>query len=147
MPRVARSIARRTTRRVALGAAALALLLGTAQAASTALRWLKASVGPAVRLIPVDDIDYLKSDEKYTLVAWRGDGGKPAEALIRTPLKELLAQLDPQQFQQVHRAVVVNLHAIRDVTRGLNETAEIQLKQRSERLPVSRTFLHLFKAE
>mgnify|MGYP001186325543 CR=1 FL=1 len=116
-------------------------------AASTALRWLKASVGPAVRLIPVDDIDYLKSDEKYTLVAWRGDGGKPAEALIRTPLKELLAQLDPQQFQQVHRAVVVNLHAIRDVTRGLNETAEIQLKQRSERLPVSRTFLHLFKAE
>jgi DNA-binding LytR/AlgR family response regulator len=64
-------------------------------AASAPLRWMKASVGPAVRLIPVDDIDYLKSDEKYTLVAWRGDGGKPGEALIRTPLKELLAQLDP----------------------------------------------------
>ncbi|MFN9478437.1 MAG: LytR/AlgR family response regulator transcription factor, partial [Betaproteobacteria bacterium] len=48
------------------------------------LRWLRASVGPTVRLIAVDDIDFLRSDEKYTLIAWRGDDGQPAEALIRT---------------------------------------------------------------
>jgi len=115
-------------------------------AAPAPLRWLRASVGPAMRLIPVDDVDYLKSDDKYTLVAWR-DGGKPAEALLRNPLKELLAQLDPEQFQQIHRAVVVNLHAIRQVVRGANETAEVSLKHRPDVLPVSRTFLHLFKVE
>ena len=53
------------------------------------LRWIRASVGQALRLIGVDEIDYLRSDEKYTRVAWRGDGGKPGEALIRTPLKEI----------------------------------------------------------
>ncbi|PHV17932.1 DNA-binding response regulator [Janthinobacterium sp. BJB303] len=110
------------------------------------LRWLRASVGAAVRLIPVDDVDYLKSDDKYTLVAWR-DGGKPAEALLRQSLKELLVQLDPEQFRQIHRAVVVNLHAVRQVVRGAHETAEVSLKHRPDVLPVSRTFLHLFKAE
>jgi len=110
------------------------------------LRWLRTTVGPALRLIPVDDVDYLMSDEKYTRVAWR-DGGNPAEALLRTTLKELLPQLDRQQFQQIHRSVVVNLHAIRQVVRGANETADVFLKHRPEVLPVSRTFLHLFKAE
>lgn len=113
--------------------------------AAAPLRWIRASVGPSLRLIPVDAIEFLRSDEKYTLVAWRDDHGKPAEALVRTPLKELLAQLDPQQFAQVHRAVVVNLRAISHVVRGDNETAEIHLKQRADTLPVSRTYLHLFK--
>ncbi len=90
--------------------------------------------------MPVDDIDYLKSDEKYTLVAWT-----EGEALIRTPLKELIAQLDEQQFAQVHRSVVVNLRAISHVTRGLNETADVHLKGRDEVLPVSRSYLHLFR--
>ncbi|MEO5686210.1 MAG: LytTR family DNA-binding domain-containing protein [Burkholderiaceae bacterium] len=117
------------------------------QSGAGALRWIRASVGSSVRLIPVDDIDYLKSDEKYTLVAWRGDGGKQGEAFIRTPLKGLVEQLDPQQFQQIHRSVVVNLNAISHVTRGDNETADVFFKNRSEVLPVSRTFLHLFKAE
>ena len=103
------------------------------------------SVGPSLRLIPVDEIDFLRSDEKYTLIAWRGDAGAPAEALIRTPLKELLAQLDAVQFAQVHRSVVVNMKAISHVTRGLNETADIHLKGRREVLPVSRSYLHLFK--
>jgi DNA-binding LytR/AlgR family response regulator len=111
------------------------------------LRWIRASVGSTVRLIPVDDIDYLKSDEKYTLVAWRGDGGTQAEAFIRTPLKGLVEQLDPDKFQQIHRSVVVNLNAISHVTRGENETADVSFKHRREVLPVSRTFLHLFKAE
>lgn len=109
------------------------------------LRWLRASVGDALRLIPVDEIDFLRSDEKYTLVAWRGDGDRPGEALIRTPLKELLPQLDPEQFVQVHRSTVVNLRAIALLTRGENETADIQLKGRPEVLRVSRTYLHLFR--
>lgn len=108
------------------------------------MSWIRATVGNSLRMIPVDDIDFLKSDTKYTLVAYR-DEGKAAEALIRLSLKELLAQLDPQQFAQVHRSVVVNLRAIRCVTRGENETAEIELKGRSERLPVSRSYLQIFK--
>ena len=109
------------------------------------LRWIHASVGTTLRLIPVDEIDFLRSDEKYTRIAWRGDKGKPSEALIRTPLKELVAQLDAEQFVQVHRAVVVNLHSVSHVTREQNETASIHLKDRDEVLPVSRSYLHLFK--
>ena len=112
--------------------------------ALAALQWIRASVGQSVRMIAVDDIDFLRSDEKYTRIAWR-DEGKPAEALIRMPLKELLAQLDSAQFAQVHRAVVVNLRAISHVTRGENETAQIHLKARRDVLPVSRNYLHLFR--
>ncbi len=155
LARLAGTVTRVRERLAALqpGVASVALLqelaasLRAAPAAAPApLRWLRASVGAAMRLIPVDDVDYLKSDDKYTLVAWR-DGGKPAEALLRNTLKELLAQLDTQQFQQIHRAVVVNLHAVRQVVRGTHETAELTLKHRPEVLPVSRTFLHLFKAD
>ena len=109
------------------------------------LRWLRASVGQVLRLIAVDEIDFLRSDEKYTRIGWRGDAGQPGEALIRTPLKELVAQLDDTQFVQVHRSVVVNLRAISHVTRSDNETAHIHLKGRAEVLPVSRTFLHHFR--
>jgi len=110
-----------------------------------ALRWVRASIGSTVRLIDVQDIDFLRSDEKYTVVAWRDDAGAPQEAVIRSPLKELLTQLDSTQFAQVHRSVVVNLRAISHVTRGENETADIHLKGREEILPVSRTYLHLFR--
>ncbi len=114
-------------------------------AAPQALRWLRVSVGKAVRLVSVDEIDFLRSGEKYTLVAWSAPGGKPSEGLIRTPLKELVVQLDPTHFIQVHRGVVVNLNAISHVTRGLNETGNIHLKFRDEVLPVSRTFNHHFR--
>lgn len=123
----------------------LAAQLQQRPAAPAPLRWVRASVGQTLRLIAVDEIDFLRSDEKYTLIAWRGDGGKPGEALLRTPLKELLAQLDADQFAQVHRSVVVNLQAISHVTRGENETAHIHLRGRAEVLPVSRSYLHLFK--
>ena len=112
---------------------------------TTPLRWLRAQVGSAVRLIAVEEIDYLRSDTKYTRVAWRGDAGQPGEALVRTPLKELAAQLDPEQFAQVHRSIVIRLGAVSHVTRGENETGEIHLKGRKETLPVSRTYLHLFR--
>jgi DNA-binding LytR/AlgR family response regulator len=108
------------------------------------LRWIRAQAGKTVRLIAIDDVDYLRSDEKYTVVAWR-DGGKAAEAAVRTPLKELLDQLDPDQFAQVHRSVVVNLRSISHVKRHDNETAEIHLKGREEVLPVSRNYVHLFR--
>jgi len=113
--------------------------------AASPLRWIRAQVGQTLRLIAVDDIDYLRSDEKYTLIAWRGDAGQPGEALISTALKELVGQLDPTHFAQVHRSVVVNLRSISHVTRGENETEGIHLKGRKEVLPVSRSYLHLFR--
>ena len=108
------------------------------------LRWIRAQFGPHLRLIPVEDVDYLRSDTKLTRVAFRNDG-KPAEALVRIPLKELGAQLDPAVFAQVHRSVVVNLRAVSHVTPGDNETADLHLKGRPEVLPVSRAHLHLFR--
>jgi DNA-binding LytR/AlgR family response regulator len=104
------------------------------------LQWIRASVGSTLKLIPVDEILFLRSDEKYTLVV-TAEG----EALIRTPIRELIERLDAQRFVQVHRSVVVNLHAISHVTRGPNETADLHLKARPEVLPVSRSYLHLFR--
>ena len=104
------------------------------------LQWIRASVGPAVKLIPVEQVSYLRSDEKYTLVVW--DGG---EALIRRTIRELAEELDPQRFAQIHRSVIVNLHRVVQVLRGPNDSAELQLKDRSELLPVSRSYLHLFR--
>jgi len=121
----------------------LAKLQGTA-GRTDALRWIRAQAGKIVRLISVDDVDFLRADAKYTIVAWR-DGGKPADAVVRTPLKDLLEQLDAGHFAQVHRSVVVNLRAISHVKRHDNETAEIHLKGREDVLPVSRNYLHLFK--
>ncbi|MBE7418885.1 MAG: response regulator transcription factor [Ideonella sp.] len=108
--------------------------------AAPRLQWIRASVGANVKLIPVDQVAYLRSDEKYTLVAWSG-----GEALIRKPIRELLDELDPEQFVQVHRSVIVNLRMVTQVTRGPNETAELQLRERSETLPVSRSYLHRFR--
>ena len=104
------------------------------------LQWIRASVGNSVKLIPVEQIAYLRSDEKYTLVVW--DGG---EALIRKPIRELIDELDAEQFVQVHRSVIVNLKQVAQVIRGNNETAEVHLRGRSETLPVSRSYLHLFR--
>jgi DNA-binding LytR/AlgR family response regulator len=108
------------------------------------LRWIKASIGNTLRLIAVEDIHYLRSDEKYTLIAWSESHGKTSEALIKTPLKDLSAQLDPQHFVQVHRSVVVNFKAIQHVIRD-GDTAQIHLKYCQEVLPVSRRYMHLFK--
>jgi DNA-binding LytR/AlgR family response regulator len=113
--------------------------------ASKTLKWVRASVGSTLRLIAVEDIDYFRSDEKYTTVAYRDEAGKPHDAVVRMSLSELLPQLDGAQFAQVHRSVVVNLRAVSQLTRGENETADIRLKGRSETLPVSRSYLHLFK--
>lgn len=109
------------------------------------LRWIKASIGQTIRMIAVDAIDFLRSDEKYTVVGWRDHDDKAAAALIRTPLKDLLPQLDARNFVQIHRSVVVNLARVSHVIRGDNETATVFLKGRSDNLPVSRSYLHHFK--
>jgi len=125
--------------------ARLAAQLRPAIAAAPRLTWLRASVGPIVRLIAVEDVDFLLAGDKYTHVGWRGDGGTPQEAIIRTPIKELAEQLDPDRFAQVHRSAIVNLRSISHVVRAENETATIHLKTRADTLPVSRAWLHLFR--
>ena len=104
------------------------------------LQWIKASVGSTVRLIPVEDVQYFHADDKYTRVI-TSDG----EALIRKPIKELVAELDPSRFWQVHRATIVNTHAIAGVVRGQKDSADLKLKGRPETLTVSRAYLHLFR--
>jgi len=121
-------------------AAELARRAAAEGATRSFLQWIRASVGTSVRLIPVDEVAYLRSDEKYTLVVH--DGG---EALIRKTIRELADELDPQRFAQVHRSVIVNLRHVVQVDRGPNETAELRLKGRDEVLPVSRSYLHLFR--
>ena len=109
------------------------------------IRWLKVSVGQTLKLVRAEEIDFLRAEDKYTLVAWHTPEGQSIDGLIRTPLKDLLPQLDPDAFLQVHRSVLVNLAAISHVVRGQNETADIHLKHRTDLLPVSRTFLHHFR--
>jgi len=104
------------------------------------LQWIRASVGTSVRLIPVEQIAFMRADEKYTLVVWQG-----GEALIRKTIRELADELDPQRFAQIHRSVIVNLHEVAQVQRGLNETAEVHLKGRADVLPVSRSYVHVFR--
>jgi DNA-binding LytR/AlgR family response regulator len=120
--------------------AELAKLVAPA-APSERLKWIQASVGANIRLINVDDVLYFQSDAKYTRVV-TAEG----EALVRKTLKELLADLDPELYWQVHRATIVNIRAIAAVTVDAFGHKEISLKQHKDRLEVSRTFAHLFKA-
>ena len=104
------------------------------------LRWIKASVGSNVRLIPVEEVLFFQSDEKYTrVVTCEG------ESLIRKPIRELLDELDPAKFWQVHRATIVNVDHIASVRRGLKDQAEIAFKDCPETVLVSRAFTHLFR--
>ncbi len=111
-----------------------------APTASSHLRWIKASMGPNVRLIPVEEVLFFQSDDKYTRVVTQD-----AESLIRKPIRELLAELDPLKFWQIHRATIVNVDYIASVRRGVKDQAEIALRDHDETLVVSRAFTHLFK--
>lgn len=104
------------------------------------LRWINASSGQELRLITVDEVCYFQADAKYTLVM-TGEG----EAIIRRPLKELIDQLDPNQFWQVHRSTIVNANAIAGVSRDLRGHVRLKLKHRRELLPVSEAHEHLFR--
>jgi len=120
--------------------ALLAELRATVKGDAPRMKWIKAAIGKQVKLIAIGDVVYFQADTKYTRVVL-GNG----EALIRTPLKELLAELDPDKFWQVHRGTIVNLDAVAGVLREDAERQFILLKHRQERLPISRQFTHLFK--
>lgn len=103
---------------------------------------LQSSQGREVRLIQVDDVAYFEADARYTRVVHEN-----GEALIRTPLKELLVQLDEDLFWQIHRSVIVNRRAIVAAHRIDETHMEISLRGRAERLPVSRPFQGLFRGQ
>lgn len=105
------------------------------------LAWITASVGKETRLILVDDVAYFRADNKYTAVM-TGEG----EALIRKTIRELLDELDPAIFKQIHRSTIVNVRAIAAVTRDEAGRGTIRLRNRPETLPVSLTFMPLFKS-
>jgi DNA-binding LytR/AlgR family response regulator len=104
------------------------------------LRWIRASQGQNVRLITVGEVLFFQADNKYTVVTLV-DG----DALIRTPIQELVEDLDPEVFWQIHRSTVVNVNEIAGVRRRANGTLELRLKRHAQMLSVSTTYAHLFK--
>jgi DNA-binding LytR/AlgR family response regulator len=107
---------------------------------SSHLRWINASKGSDVKLITVDEVCYFQSDTKYTRVV-TAEG----ESLIRKSLKELLDELDPSLFWQIHRSTIVNVNAIGAVSRDLAGHLIVKLRSRKETLSVSQPFAHLFR--
>jgi DNA-binding LytR/AlgR family response regulator len=107
---------------------------------------LQASVGREVRLIRTDEVIYFESDARYTRIVFEGAGGE-GQALIRTPLKELLASLDEQLFWQVHRSIIVNHRHIASAVRVDEGNMHLTLRGRPHTLPVSRHFQGLFKGQ
>jgi DNA-binding LytR/AlgR family response regulator len=104
------------------------------------LRWITASQGQNLRLITVDEICYFQADNKYTLVVTAD-----TQTLIRRPIKELVDEVDPNVFWQIHRSTLVNVNAIAGVNRDFKGHLHVRLKQRKETLPVSESYVHLFK--
>ncbi|HKU86929.1 MAG TPA: LytTR family DNA-binding domain-containing protein [Casimicrobiaceae bacterium] len=118
----------------------LEALAGRVPAQRRYLRWITVAQGRSVRLIPVNDVCYFQADNKYTLVVTAA-----SQSLINKPIKELLDELDPESFLQIHRGTLVNINAVAAVHRDLRGRMEVQLKQRNESLPVSASFTHLFR--
>jgi len=104
------------------------------------MRWVQASVGANIRMIPTSDILFFRAEDKYTRVQTRG-----FEALIRKPIKELIDELDPDEFWQIHRSTVVRVDAVEQVSRDFRGRQIVHVKGSEEKLEVSRTFNHLFK--
>ncbi len=140
--RLAKVIARLKSR-VAHPPLDLAALLArlAAREPSGPLRWIRASLGHAMQMIGVDDVLYFQAEDKYTKVV-TADG----ESLIKKPIRELYDELDAERFWQIHRATIVNLHAIAKVERDWRDQPVITLRHRPEKLTVSRTFAARFKS-
>lgn len=120
--------------------AVLAKLTQQLAAGRQKLQWIKATVGQNLRLIAVNEVLFFQSDEKYTRVVL-ADG----EALIKTPIRELVDGLDPAVFWQIHRSTLVNVNAIAAVTRDFRGQAHVKIRGKDESLVVSRIYSHLFK--
>ena len=104
------------------------------------MRWVQASVGANIRMIPTSDILFFRAEDKYTRVQTQR-----FEALIRKPIKELIDELDPDEFWQIHRSTVVRVDAIEQVSRNLRGRQVVHVKGSDHKLEVSRSFNHLFK--
>ncbi|MDX2219186.1 MAG: LytTR family DNA-binding domain-containing protein [Burkholderiales bacterium] len=111
-----------------------------ANASAAPLRWITAGVGNETRLIMVEDILYIQADNKYSIVM-TAEG----ESVIRKPIKDLVAGLDPEVFWQIHRSTIVNIRAVKSIARDDTGKGVIRLKTRSETLNVSQPFMHLFR--
>lgn len=105
------------------------------------MRWIQATVGSQLRIIAIDEVLFFQATDKYTRVVMQA-----GEALIRKPLKELLDELDPDQFWQIHRSAIVNVRAIANVSRDLQGRLIVSVKNIAEKLEVSRGYAHLFKS-
>ena len=105
-----------------------------------ALKWIQATVGQAIQMIPIEDVLFFISDEKYTRVQTA-----TFEALIRKPVRDLAAELNPDLFWQIHRSTLVNTRCIAGVTRDLRGRQIVSIKGSNEKLEVSRSYTHLFK--
>ena len=109
-------------------------------AAPAYLQWIQAAVGSTIQMIPVDEVLFFISDEKYTRVQTA-----QVEALIRKPIKELVDELDPKAFWQIHRSALVNIKAVAGVTRDLRGRQIVSVRGHPEKLEVSRSYTGLFK--
>jgi len=105
------------------------------------LKWIRASLGATMKLVDVGDVLYFQAEDKYTKVVTAA-----GDAHIKKPIKELFEELDPETFWQIHRATIVNLRAIAKIERDWRDQPVISLRDRGEKLTVSRTFAHRFKA-
>lgn len=105
------------------------------------LKWISASVGDTIKMFAIDDVQFFQAQDKYVRVVTDTD-----EAIIRTPLKELIPGLDPEVFWQVHRSLLVRANAIQRVKRDDLGKFHLHLKGSAEILPVSGAFQHRFKA-
>jgi DNA-binding LytR/AlgR family response regulator len=104
------------------------------------LRWVRVQHKDGVRLIPVEEVCYFQASDKYTLVITKG-----ADSLIRKTIKELLGELDPGQFWQIHRGTIVNASCVAQVGRSLTGRGIVRLKDRPETLTVSHRYMYVFK--
>jgi DNA-binding LytR/AlgR family response regulator len=120
--------------------ALLASLQQNLAVAPAYLRWIRTSVGSSVRMVAVDEVCYFRAADKYTSVITG-----TAELLIRTSIKELVAQLDPELFWQVHRGTLVNVRQIVAAERDVFGRLELRLRDRPEGVAVSRNYAHLFR--
>jgi len=104
------------------------------------LQWIRAQQGEEIRLVPVEEVCYFKASDKYTMVIT-----KDGESLIRKPIKELANELNPNKFWRIHRGTIVNAGYIARMSRSLTGRGVIRLKDRSETLMVSRSYIHIFR--
>ncbi len=141
--RIAKVVARLKARLAAapLDLSGLLARLAPHNGTAAPLKWIRASLGASMKMIAVDDVVYFQSGDKYTKVVTT-----EGEALIRKPIKDLYDELDTEAFWQIHRGTIVNLRAIARVDRDWRGEPVIVLRDRDEKLAVSRTFAHRFKS-